>query len=123
MKKYIYSLAAFLVTFFSACTNDDIKKKKKGVSFKIKSVRRYADCLHNVCLKSRHSVPARAAFFYSFLSLRKVSTDIIVSITAAIQITTSIIVSTIPSLPSSFIQAEPVEFGRQPPTNGRSFIV
>ena len=75
-------------------------------------------------IKSRQSeVEHGRLFFYSFLSLRKVSTDIIASITAAIQITMSIIVSTIPSLPLSFIQAEPVEFGRQPPTNGRSFIV
>ena len=32
MKKYIYSLAAFLVTFFSACTNDDIEIEQIGVA-------------------------------------------------------------------------------------------
>ena len=74
-------------------------------------------------LKGRQSVPARRLFFYSFLSFRKVRSDIIVSIIVAIQITTLIIVSIISNLPSSFIQAKPVEFGRQPPTNGRTIIV
>ena len=98
------------------------KKMKKGVSL---NKERPSVCGLSPLLtkKPPQRSQARAAFFYSFLSLRKVSTDIIASITAAIQITTSIIVSTIPSLPSSFIQVKPVEFGRQPPTNGRNFIV